>query len=949
MNSHEDLKERKKEANRTEWRFVSEKHDKVEKTRKRTHQKIHERKEHLQVQLTATAKRVHEWVELENVRKAKARKLHLSLEEVAMIMEIEKEAARKSIMKIHRGIIKRARLAGDTPDLDLSNVNTTEMRDTVPICSGKKRKQTKDEAFHWIPVKGSQVRVLWSDSHTKIAGSTRRGIWQSGRVTELCWPSEQATPGAFIRYDSDHVEEWHSIEMFGDTVELIKVPKDKLKPLNNGTKETVSITHKEQFPKEATEWLGYGASLQVRFGKRWCLGKVIGREGDKVMVSYSDGVGTHSDLHTRGCRIRSCRKRIDLDKMYRECPWMKCPYKGQQDGCECWPCRTVKWPERYGQWGLTESEISEFESETPGKRKSKNKARVKNNLRIENNRKKKRGRPSVADGQHGSGEEGERGGGPTEEEVGKGQGKDGPQTRARARGNTLKRRCMHNRETEGSDSLDGHDGTDCNQETHKQRHVPTAGAHGAADGERTGGNGPGTNGSGAQSRDRSVGKRMAEGERGAERGRARHKAGQVDSAQGRTQETGGEQRRSGRTPSCGHAAERRRESDDAAETKQASEQGQMGQLGGGLGKMDGGTRLGVVRGGRESECESTQHGTTARGEGTHDPSTEPGGGLEVSRERSGGGLPGSGGSRSGQEGLHLGRDGGGKDHGRAPARLVNSDDGPDNSTVKEGGGECESVEPGDPGTGVHTVQRGECNEHGGRHSARKVGNATTEPSECNLRENRGRDGGLRSGNKRSGDSADVTREAPLHTVHRRKSSRLGALVPPGGAGDPTEEQGLGYQRGRQVCLRQGGEEANEVPHEQTGVEAERENGGREVLRGEMHWDADSGGEDRAPTSDAGKQQGEESRLREAGRGTKGMDGKGGGKCHRKGAHTGGLSDNNEVCGKRPTPPGPNRDDDDGRCKRREKPEAAALRRQNLKGRTREGGTQGGKRADAPDD
>ena len=80
--------------------------------------------------------------------------MHLSMEEVSMIMEIEKEAARKSIMKIHRGIIKRARLAGDTPDLDLSNVTTTEMRDTVPICSGKKKKQTKDEAFHWIPVKG---------------------------------------------------------------------------------------------------------------------------------------------------------------------------------------------------------------------------------------------------------------------------------------------------------------------------------------------------------------------------------------------------------------------------------------------------------------------------------------------------------------------------------------------------------------------------------------------------------------------------------------------------------------------------------------------------------------------------------------------------------------------------------------------------------------------------
>ena len=111
---------------------------------------------------------------------------------------------------------------------------SVEMRDTVPACSGKKMKPDKGKAFHWIPVKGSQVRVFWSDSHTKIAGSTRRGTWHSGRVTELCWPKEQATPGAYIKYDSDRIEEWHSIEMFGDTIELITVSNDKFKPVNNG-------------------------------------------------------------------------------------------------------------------------------------------------------------------------------------------------------------------------------------------------------------------------------------------------------------------------------------------------------------------------------------------------------------------------------------------------------------------------------------------------------------------------------------------------------------------------------------------------------------------------------------------------------------------------------------------------------------------------------------------
>jgi hypothetical protein len=113
-------------------------------------------------------------------------------------------------------------------------------------------------------------------------------------------------PGAYIKYDSDGIEERHSIEMFGDTIELTTKPRDMYMTINGDTK-AVTITHKERFPKEATEWLGYGAELQVLFGKKWCVGKVMGRERGNVMVKYADGVGTHDDLHYRGCRIRTCR------------------------------------------------------------------------------------------------------------------------------------------------------------------------------------------------------------------------------------------------------------------------------------------------------------------------------------------------------------------------------------------------------------------------------------------------------------------------------------------------------------------------------------------------------------------------------------------------------------------------------------------------------------------
>ena len=58
-------------------------------------------------------------------------------------------------------------------------------------------------------------------------------------------------PGAYIKYDSDGIEEWHSIEMSGDTIELITEPKDKYNTIH-GDKTAVTITHKERIPKEAT-------------------------------------------------------------------------------------------------------------------------------------------------------------------------------------------------------------------------------------------------------------------------------------------------------------------------------------------------------------------------------------------------------------------------------------------------------------------------------------------------------------------------------------------------------------------------------------------------------------------------------------------------------------------------------------------------------------------------
>ena len=150
-----------------------------------------------------------------------------------------------------------------------------------------------------------------------------------------------------------------------------------------------------------------------------------------------------------------------------------------------------------------------------------------------------------------------------------------------------------------------------------------------------------------------------------------------------------------------------------------------------------------------------------------------------------------------------------------------------------------------------------------------------------------------------------------------------------------------------MLIRAGGTETDKVPHEQTGVGAKRKDWERQVLCGEVHRKADEKRQDRTPETDAGKLEGEEGGLREEGRGTKGVEHKGSGKCDRKGVHRGGIPGDYEIARKQPRRGF--QADDDERCKRREKPEEAALRRQTKKGRSREGGIQGGKTADAPDD
>ena len=62
------------------------------------------------------------------------------------------------------------------------------------------------------------------------------------------------------------------------------------------------------------------------------------------MVEHSDGIVTHDDLRTRGCRIKVFKRRIGLDEKYRQGERMKCHFLQRDDECVCHRCRTEKWP-----------------------------------------------------------------------------------------------------------------------------------------------------------------------------------------------------------------------------------------------------------------------------------------------------------------------------------------------------------------------------------------------------------------------------------------------------------------------------------------------------------------------------------------------------------------------------------------------------------------------------
>jgi hypothetical protein len=130
-----------------------------------------------------------------------------------------------------------------------------------------------------------------------------------------------------VEYRDGHVE-WHGMDTCAVTVRT-RVVRGK----RGRMRSTV-------FPAEATEWLGIGARLSVHWpGVGYRVGDVMGRDKHGIIVRYREGsTVAHTDLHTRGCQIREFRRCEDQREYYRTREWLRCPYDGEEDDCECLPC-----------------------------------------------------------------------------------------------------------------------------------------------------------------------------------------------------------------------------------------------------------------------------------------------------------------------------------------------------------------------------------------------------------------------------------------------------------------------------------------------------------------------------------------------------------------------------------------------------------------------------------
>ena len=355
-----DLRQRKKEAARRQWRPEGVPAQRKKRERAPPATRAEERTRDAELQKAKRRKTVMDTAEAEvettiaeAVRQAMAgcTLAPTSLQKEALAKRVRERAKRRHAKFINEPTAKDRATAGTAP-MARSGDGPDTMMTTEAM------ENPEPQHFVWAPRVGTKVKAWWGGGEGTQKLNKQRGAWHDGVVTAAQW-EDSGAPTIDIEYPDGTTHEHTSLHLGS----LIR-PAGRPGPSKKGCPPRDTL-----LPEYAMEWIGQGAEIEVRRGARWFRGIVRGREGTNILVKYpatararkrtakgktpptARGKGEtipHGDLGTRGCRIITMRK------------WQKesgCPYEGWEPACSCDDCQTNRWPRMLARatWGTDTS------------------------------------------------------------------------------------------------------------------------------------------------------------------------------------------------------------------------------------------------------------------------------------------------------------------------------------------------------------------------------------------------------------------------------------------------------------------------------------------------------------------------------------------------------------------------------------------------------------------
>ena len=346
-----DLRQRKKEAARKQWRPEGPPAPRRKRARPPA-SRAEERTMEAEEERARRRRRVEEEAMAEAQRiiaRVTARAIaNSTLIPTPLQRETLESGKRAGAMKRHAGYINdpttKNKAAAGTPPMRRNDGDATTMESTMAADN------SGELPFVWAPPIGARVKAWWARAGGSSKLNNQRGEWHEGRVVAAQW-GDTGAPTVDVLYLDRSVHEHTSLHLGS----LIRPAVEHPKPRKGGPPRDTLL------PPYAENWIGQGARIEVKRGALWYRGVVMGRDGGSVVVKYPTtaksrknrrkgkapltrkGRGetlAHDDLATRGCRIVTMRRWED---------GAPCPHEGWEPACGCEDCQTTRWPRMFAR------------------------------------------------------------------------------------------------------------------------------------------------------------------------------------------------------------------------------------------------------------------------------------------------------------------------------------------------------------------------------------------------------------------------------------------------------------------------------------------------------------------------------------------------------------------------------------------------------------------------